>query len=560
MKFTIACYYLKFNFLYFIQRKFEFIKNNNFKKMFKLLFFIQVMTSISLLFLTSLIVNSYLKKHVNIDVIEYYYFLISFLYTVLIPILPRAKILISPMDKNLLYRVGLKQIDIFNLIYLTDVLKKIPVYLSFIAIGLGLSLNHPHPWILLVKIILSIFYFMVISYVIQIIYTNIKVKSNRKIASISYFFINIILGIAVAIIGFVIAFLILNIFIRPFLIFSAHVLKIKEKFEWSNYFYSVKNQLFDIHSKATVILDVISPHTIFIKINIYNVIWLILVCLLLVIFYRFNLVGYWYRKDDIYNSCLNRDVSLPNSLFFVQLKQLLSNREEINLHKPFIYISYSIWFFLGVIIYFSQFSSSQLANAMAFLMILNTVTRDSFSAGVDLFTRTLRFDSDGKSIGLYRMSNTKFQKIYEAKILLIRFLGIKETIIIAILLSIFFDMDIYLYFVLIQIIVINAIIIPNLSLLPSYLSPHFNYQHYSEFDYFEDQSILEDSLFDKIKNFISSSYFFIFFIGFLLQREYVDIIFFIIIYNILLFIILIYFIYFSKSKITKKWEKRDLYL
>ncbi|EKF8754126.1 hypothetical protein O0580_002176, partial [Staphylococcus pseudintermedius] len=372
--------------------------------------------------------------------------------------------------------------------------------------------------------------------------------------------INIILGIAVAIIGFAIAFLILNIFIGPFLIFSSHIIKIKEKFEWSNYLHSVKSQFFDIHSKTTVILDVISPHTIFIKINFYNVMWLSLMLLILVILYRCNLIGYWYRKEDVYNSYLNRDISLPNSLFFVQLKQLLSNREEINLHKPFFYISYSIWFFVGVIIYFSQFSSGQLANAMAFLMILNTVTRDSFSAGVDLFTRSLRFDSDGKSIGLYRISNTKFQRIYEAKISLIRFLGIKETFIIAILLSLFFNMDVYLYFLLIQITVINAIIIPNLSLLPSYLSPHFNYQHYSEFDYFEDQSILEDSLFDKIKNFLSASYFFIFFIGFLLQREYVDIMIFIITYNFLLFIILVYFTGFSKRKITKKWEKRDLYL
>ncbi|EGQ2712973.1 hypothetical protein LNA61_002015 [Staphylococcus pseudintermedius] len=560
MKFTIACYYLKFNFLYFVQRKFEFIKNNNLKKMFKLLFFIQVMSSTFFLFLTSLIVSSYLRKYISIGVIEYYYFLISFIFIVLIPILPRAKILISPMDKDLLYRVGLKQSDIFNLIYLTDVLKKIPVYLSFIAIGLGISLNYQQPWILLFKTILSIIYFMSISYIIQIIYTNIKVKSNKKIVSISYFFINIILGIAVAIIGFAIAFLILNIFIGPFLIFSSHIIKIKEKFEWSNYLHSVKSQFFDIHSKTTVILDVISPHTIFIKINFYNVMWLSLMLLILVILYRCNLIGYWYRKEDVYNSYLNRDISLPNSLFFVQLKQLLSNREEINLHKPFFYISYSIWFFVGVIIYFSQFSSGQLANAMAFLMILNTVTRDSFSAGVDLFTRSLRFDSDGKSIGLYRISNTKFQRIYEAKISLIRFLGIKETFIIAILLSLFFNMDVYLYFLLIQITVINAIIIPNLSLLPSYLSPHFNYQHYSEFDYFEDQSILEDSLFDKIKNFLSASYFFIFFIGFLLQREYVDIMIFIITYNFLLFIILVYFTGFSKRKITKKWEKRDLYL
>lgn len=121
-------------------------------------------------------------------------------------------------------------------------------------------------------------------------------------------------------------------------------------------------------------------------------------------------------------------------------------------------------------------------------------------------------------------------------------------------------MDIYLYILLGQIIIINTIIVPNLSLIPSYVSPHFSHQHYSEFEYFEDQNILEDSLFDKIKNFISASYFLIFFIGYLLQREYVDIMVFIIIYNCLIFIIVTYFIKSSKNKITKNWEKRDIYL
>ncbi|HDE4903927.1 TPA: hypothetical protein PDC44_002808, partial [Staphylococcus aureus] len=108
-----------------------------------------------------------------------------------------------------------------------------------------------------------------------------------------------------------------------------------------------------------------------------------------------------------------------------------------------------------------------------------------------------------------------------------------------------------------EIIIINTVIIPNLSLLPSYLSPHFNHQHYSELESFEEQIFLEDTVFDKVKNFLSSSYFLILFVGYLSQRNYIDIMIFIIIFNILALILVSLFIRFSKQKITKSWRKRD---
>ncbi|HAY1314695.1 TPA: hypothetical protein JZZ70_001060, partial [Staphylococcus aureus] len=124
----------------------------------------------------------------------------------------------------------------------------------------------------------------------------------------------------------------------------------------------------------------------------------------------------------------------------------------------------------------------------------------------------------------------------------------------------FLNQDIYLYIIGFEIIIINTVIIPNLSLLPSYLSPHFNHQHYSELESFEEQIFLEDTVFDKVKNFLSSSYFLILFVGYLSQRNYIDIMIFIIIFNILALILVSLFIRFSKQKITKSWRKRDLYL
>ncbi len=76
---------------------------------------------------------------------------------------------------------------------------------------------------------------------------------------------------------------------------------------------------------------------------------------------------------------------------------------------------------------------------------------------------------------------------FTIKLSLIRFIGFKETILAIILLAIFLNRDILYVLIGFEIIIINTVIIPNLSLLPSYLSPHFNHQHYSEFESFEEQ-------------------------------------------------------------------------
>ncbi len=147
------------------------------------------------------------------------------------------------------------------------------------------------------------------------------------------------------------------------------------------------------------------------------------------------------------------------------------------------------------------------------------------------------------------MSNTDFKQIYDSKLsyFFFCFIGFKETILAIILLAIFLNQDIYLYIIGFEIIIINTVIIPNLSLLPSHPSPHFNHQHYSELESFENK-FLEDTVFDKVKNFLSSSYFLILFVGYLSQRNYIDIMIFIIIFNILALILVSLFVRFSNKK------------
>ncbi len=553
--------YLKFNLRYFIRRKFEIVKRSRLNVTTKILFLIKLIFSSLLLFISTIMLADYFSDY--IDFIEYYFYASMFIYIVFIPLIPRTKLLINPMDKQLLYRSSLREVDIFNLIYASDVLKKFVGYFNLLIVGMAISLYHISPFIFNLKVFCALIYFSTISYVIQIIFINIKVISTKKLFSYHYCVFNFMMGSIVSVIGFVVSFLLVNLLIKSFLVFSTYVIKSKKTFEWYSYFQDIKNEVIIINEKVMQLLDYISPHTIFMRLNFVNISFVIITIALFIALYYLNKIGFWYRKEDIYLSSTNINFSLPISIkaiTTIQLKHWISNKEEVNLHKPFFYISYSIWFFLGCLIYFSQMAYNQLANAVIFILILNTITRDSFSAGTDFFTKSLRFDSDRKSIGLYRMSNTDFKQIYDSKLSLIRFIGFKETILAIILLAIFLNQDIYLYIIGFEIIIINTVIIPNLSLLPSYLSPHFNHQHYSELESFEEQIFLEDTVFDKVKNFLSSSYFLILFVGYLSQRNYIDIMIFIIIFNILALILVSLFIRFSKQKITKSWRKRDLYL
>ncbi|MFW2704213.1 hypothetical protein ACN6MD_05380, partial [Staphylococcus aureus] len=110
-----------------------------------------------------------------IDFIEYYFYASMFIYIVFIPLIPRTKLLINPMDKQLLYRSSLREVDIFNLIYASDVLKKFVGYFNLLIVGMAISLYHISPFIFNLKVFCALIYFSTISYVIQIIFINIKV-------------------------------------------------------------------------------------------------------------------------------------------------------------------------------------------------------------------------------------------------------------------------------------------------------------------------------------------------------------------------------------------------
>ncbi len=136
------------------------------------------------------------------------------------------------------------------------------------------------------------------------------------------------MGSIVSVIGFVVSFLLVNLLIKPFLVFSTYVIKSKKTFEWYSYFQDIKNEVIIINEKVMQLLDYISPHTIFMRLNFVNISFVIITIALFIALYYFNKIGFWYRKEDIYLSSTNINFSLPISIKAIrtiQLKHWISN-------------------------------------------------------------------------------------------------------------------------------------------------------------------------------------------------------------------------------------------
>ncbi|MDM5585371.1 hypothetical protein P7930_14815, partial [Staphylococcus aureus] len=92
------------------------------------------------------------------------------------------------------------------------------------------------------------------------------------------------------------------------------VIKSKKTFEWYSYFQDIKNEVIIINEKVMQLLDYISPHTIFMRLNFVNISFVIITIALFIALYYFNKIGFWYRKEDIYLSSTNINFSLPISI------------------------------------------------------------------------------------------------------------------------------------------------------------------------------------------------------------------------------------------------------
>lgn len=552
--------YIKSSIDYHIQRKFEFIKIKKLREFYKIYFLLLMIFGTITLFFIGYTTSKIFKAH--IPIILYYYLLWSFLSLTLFPLLHRTKAFIRPVDQDLLFRTPLSNIQIFNLIFVTDIIKNFPSYIYLIALGVGITLNTNAPFINSIKVCLSFILYFGVAYIFQVIYTLTKINPSKKLFSYHYLILNIMIGSIVTCIGYYLTHCLVSFFVKPLLSVFSNTLAHKKHFSWLTYLTQIKGEVKSLNDGTIYFLNFFSPHFLLYKLKLLPLLILIILILLLIGLIMRRKVGYWYRDMPIPSQH-----QMPNfiykifstqSLASIQWKNLFYNTEECALHKPFFYISYTIWLILGASIYLTHYSHHNIANAFIFIIILNNVSRDAFTTGVDFFTQSLRFDSEQRSIALYRITNTDFKLLYNAKLSVIRWLGYKELILTLLILISLFTTDIYIIIEGLIICLTNIIFIPNLALLPSYMSPHFSYQHYSELEDFEEQNMIDDSIFSKVKNGIPISYLAIFFVGYFSHQQYQNIMLFTISWSIFVFIALFFFVYTFKRIISKKWLSRDL--
>ncbi|GAB6460695.1 hypothetical protein bcgnr5378_39280 [Bacillus cereus] len=250
----------------------------------------------------------------------------------------------------------------------------------------------------------------------------------------------------------------------------------------------------------------------------YDFHWIYLVEGLMIIVFSiwcWKISGSWYRTDWKLKDKRKKDwidiIQIifcnlsTNIILKVQILNLFRDRIQLSHHFTYFFYHYSNYIFIGAAVGVMDTvdSSSPIIRVFTIFVIFNSISRDAFEAGTTLFPGIVRFDGEGKSIVLYRITGTDLKQVYKQKLIFQRILGLFEfTLTFTIIMMILSVTGLELLFVL-CLVLLNFLCIPHLKLLPSFASPHFNKQHYSEADDFEEQEIWEDSIESKLSQFLT---------------------------------------------------------
>ncbi|HBI03821.1 MAG TPA: hypothetical protein DDY49_07320, partial [Paenibacillaceae bacterium] len=174
---------------------------------------------------------------------------------------------------------------------------------------------------------------------------------------------------------------------------------------------------------------------------IFPLLFFITLIHILFIFSYLN-AGKWHRTAWETRSKIKKDwidviqqvflLFSKNIYFRTQVLNLFRNRIQISHHYTFFFFHYSNYIFLGI----AAGAMGTVTNDFPILrlcllfFLYNAISRDAFEAGTTLFPGILRYDGEGKTIQIYRITNDNPLNLYKAKIQLQRLLGMAEFIII----------------------------------------------------------------------------------------------------------------------------------
>ena len=392
--------------------------------------------------------------------------------------------------------------------FISTFLKKSQFFSLIVVVCLSISLNLPHSTYNFLNYLLVILFSIYLSYVLVIVISKLKIKGMKGLINFNYLLFNIISGLSLLFFSYIFITFCISIFVKPLFMILTSNLNHKVNFSWGQLFSKEKHDFIYFHKEISNMIFNYLPHMGLDQLSIF-IFWTLLIFIIHITMIVTKNVGFWYRGNFIIFESIKAknfiSKYMKENLIKIQVLNFLGNVEQLTLHKSYIYISYSLWIYTGVLLACNNHLDKTLSSFVT-VIIVYMMTRDANTLGVDFFSNSLRFDSERKSIALYRMANIKFEKLYYAKINIIRILALKECVLILLLIQFIFKLDILPIIFCIIIAILNFFIVPHLSLFSSFISPHFQSQHFNELEDLGEDEFLEDKIFNKFNSILTSIY------------------------------------------------------
>lgn len=233
----------------------------------------------------------------------------------------------------------------------------------------------------------------------------------------------------------------------------------------------------------------------------------------LIAFLCYQFAGCWYAiswttpknkyEDWIYYIEKRLASVLRNTFTKVQVHHWLRDRLIISQNYTYFFGHFFLYVYLAIAISLAQpeINLSPLVKLIILFLLFNSMSRDAFDT-VSLFPSLFRFDGDGRVIELYRITNTNLYQLYKSKIAIQRVIGSFECIIMTTLLLLIIPLAWYEVIFVLSIVLMNAICVPHLMTLPSFATPHFNRQHFSEAEDYLENDIVQSQVNDRLVQFL----------------------------------------------------------
>lgn len=428
-----------------------------------------------------------------------------------IPLLNKMKFfhrLFQPVDFPILYTTPLSNKQIFSLSYLSIFIRKKLQDVPYYYILALLVSNQHQDSLLSYWIITCIVYFSgeLLGYSMLIVTSKVKLRRVKK----GYGFTSFLL---VHFIGIILFIGVYSLFRTIFLwSFEVDILQVE------NYLSQIYLSLTD--TLSTLVSLQLKVHTVpAVAINFLlnnesgNIffVYVLITCIIFIVSFRKS--GSWYRKDlktinskkkDWISIILNVYLGFSKSIFSkIQIKRMFNSEEMPSSYIFFLFNYYNyIWLGVASAVYGLDINERPIFRILLLYFLFNIISRDSFTSGITWFSNIFRFDGEGRSLEMYKISGVDLYNVYKSKINLERMMGLFDFFILFTAIGLILNLSVYEFLYVLSLSIFNFSCMPHLKILPSYIMPHVNRAHYSETGEYLEEKIWEKNINQNIQTFL----------------------------------------------------------